>query len=62
MKNVAKYFKDVSFLFFEMVNPHDAFGEQMLINMASREIYMPTFAEIGYLDNYRRQLNNVQCK
>lgn len=41
-------------LFFEMVNPHDPFGDMMVFNMSQREVYMPTFAEIGYLENYRR--------
>ena len=44
-------------LYFEVVNPHDSFGEQMILNMREREVYLPTFAEIGFAENYARQLS-----
>lgn len=37
---------------FEMVNPHDPFGEMMTYNMSLRGTFMPTFAEIGYCSQF----------
>eukprot|EP00703_Trepomonas_sp_PC1_P001469 JAP95137.1 Leucine carboxyl methyltransferase [Trepomonas sp. PC1] len=52
----------LQFVGFEMVNPHDPFGDQMVFNMSQREIFMPTFAEIGFIESYRRQLRKFTDK
>lgn len=54
IRNIGKYFKRPVLLLFEMLNPHDAFGDVMIYNMSQRDVFMPTFAEIGYTQNYRR--------
>ena len=53
---VLRAFERAAFLAFEPVGPHDAFGEQMLLSLRARGLFMPTFAEIGFVPSYRRLL------
>ncbi|CAL6006978.1 Leucine_carboxyl methyltransferase [Hexamita inflata] len=62
VEKLGNYFSDLTLLFFEMINPHDAFGDTMIYNMSLRNVFMPTFAEIGYLENYQRQMKNIGCQ
>lgn len=54
LKELPAFFKNFGIVCFEMVNPSDSFGEMMQINMAERQVVMPSFAEIGFTAQYRK--------
>lgn len=54
IRGISERFASCAFFGFEMVNPHDDFGQMMVYNMSLREVFMPTFAEIGFVPQYKR--------
>lgn len=59
IQDLPTYFNNFGLACFEMVNPSDSFGEMMQLNMAERQVTMPSFVEIGFTAQYRKlfQLN-----
>ncbi|KWX13288.1 Leucine carboxyl methyltransferase [Giardia duodenalis assemblage B] len=62
IKDLPTYFNSFGIVCFEMVNPSDSFGEMMQINMAERQVVMPSFVELGFTAQYRKifQLNGYE--
>jgi len=54
IQSITDRFATCAFFGFEMVSPHDDFGQMMVYNMSLREVFMPTFAEIGFVSQYRQ--------
>ncbi|EFO62980.1 Leucine carboxyl methyltransferase [Giardia lamblia P15] len=63
IQDLPTYFSNFGLVCFEMVNPSDSFGEMMQINMAERQIVMPSFVELGFTAQYRKlfQLNGYEA-
>lgn len=53
IQTLPDFFENYGLVAFEMVNPTDTFGDMMIYNMSLREVYMPTFAEIGFVAQFQ---------
>ncbi|KAI1334019.1 S-adenosyl-L-methionine-dependent methyltransferase [Xylariaceae sp. FL0016] len=62
-ERIIKFFsdkiKELSIVIYEPTNPHDAFGKQMVSNLAARQIRMPTLEEYTDIEKQRSRMTTA---